>query len=98
MQDTPLQLACNNGHERVVTSLLSRGADVSRANKENKSCLQIAIEKGHRGVVKEILASEKWRQALSEETFYSDKKPRKTPLRQLMRRMPGKPYLYRQPS
>ena len=61
----------------------------TRVDKQNKTCLQIAIEKGHRGVVKEILSSSKWKQALSEENIAAKNKPRQTPLRHLMRKMPG---------
>ena len=42
-----------------------------------------------RGVVQEILNSNKWKDALSYESFVDYSKPRMTPLRKLVRKMPG---------
>lgn len=49
--DTPLHLACENGHLNVVTVLLMHGADKSIKNKNGKTALDIAKEKEFQTIV-----------------------------------------------
>lgn len=48
---TPLMAAAENGHERVVTLLLSRGADRSAVNDEGRSARDLAAAAGHAWLV-----------------------------------------------
>ncbi len=50
--DYPLHVACNEGAHEVVKLLLEKGALIDKVNNENKNCLDIAIAKKHREVIK----------------------------------------------
>ena len=45
---TPLQLACQEGHLKVVEVLLKNGAKVSNKNSNHLNSLDIAVENGHK--------------------------------------------------
>ena len=45
---TPLQLACQEGHLKVVQVLLENDAKVSNTNSHNQNSLDIAVENGHK--------------------------------------------------
>ena len=47
---TPLWIACQEGHENVVTLLLSHNADVNLAKSDGITPLWIACQKGHEHV------------------------------------------------
>jgi ankyrin repeat protein len=58
--DNPLHIACYEGAYEVVRLLLSKGAKIDALNNEGKNCLDIAISRGHREVVKVLLEDENW--------------------------------------
>uniref|UniRef100_A0A8D0LCJ2 Ankyrin repeat domain 22 n=1 Tax=Sphenodon punctatus TaxID=8508 RepID=A0A8D0LCJ2_SPHPU len=43
--DTPLICACRQGHNRIVSYLVSRNADVNLKNKKERTCLHYAVRK-----------------------------------------------------
>ncbi|NXJ66201.1 ANR22 protein, partial [Rostratula benghalensis] len=43
--DTPLICACKQGHNRIVSYLLKRNADVHLRNKKDRTCLHYAVRK-----------------------------------------------------
>ncbi|PKU33362.1 ankyrin repeat domain-containing protein 22 [Limosa lapponica baueri] len=43
--DTPLICACKQGHNRIVSYLLRRNADVHLRNKKDRTCLHYAVRK-----------------------------------------------------
>ncbi|KAJ5928365.1 hypothetical protein N7466_007321 [Penicillium verhagenii] len=52
---TPLLLAASSGHERVVSTLLDRGADLNTRDLFGNSALFLAAQKGHEELVKFLL-------------------------------------------
>ena len=53
--DTPLCLACDEGHIEVVALLLEKGAKVNAKDEDNNTPLHLACHKGHAGVVELLL-------------------------------------------
>lgn len=56
----PLHVACFEGAHEVVKLLLLQGAQIHKLNKENKNCLDIAISRGHKEVIRVLLDDENW--------------------------------------
>jgi ankyrin repeat protein len=54
--DYPLHVACYEGAHEVVKLLLLKGAAIDRLNDENQNCLDIAISRGHREVIRVLLS------------------------------------------
>ncbi len=48
VQVTPLMLACQEGHLKVVTVLLENNAKVSNRNSYNMNALDVAVDNGHK--------------------------------------------------
>lgn len=48
LQVTPLLLACQEGHLKVVQVLLENNAKVSNVNQHHENSLDIAVENGHK--------------------------------------------------
>ena len=46
-QSTPLQIACQDGHERIVTLLLKHGADPTYRNQDGYTAGDLALQNGH---------------------------------------------------
>ena len=77
--DTPdsnqLHIACNEGAHEVVRFLLHKGTPIDRLNEENKNCLDIAIDRGHKEVIKVLLNDANWHRLFcSSDNVESDKK------------------------
>jgi len=58
--DHPLHVACFEGAHEVVKLLLVQGAPIEKLNKENKNCLDIAISRGHKEVIRVLLDDKNW--------------------------------------
>jgi ankyrin repeat protein len=50
-RQTPLHLAVQNGHQKVVDFLISRGADVNCLDKSNRPALYYAIQNSHEEIM-----------------------------------------------
>lgn len=57
---TPLHTAAAEGAHEVVKLLLDKGAIIDKLDEMNRNCLDIAISKGHREVVKVLLEDPNW--------------------------------------
>ena len=55
--DTPLCLACDEGHVEVVALLLEKGAKVNTKDEDKNTPLHLACQKGHVGVVDLLLTN-----------------------------------------
>ncbi|KAJ1351396.1 hypothetical protein KIN20_007391 [Parelaphostrongylus tenuis] len=55
--DTPLTLACSNGHAQMVDVLVCRGANIEHRDKKGFTPLILAATGGHRDVVELLLNS-----------------------------------------
>jgi ankyrin repeat protein len=85
--NNPLHLSAMNGHCEIVKLLIEEGADISSKDMDEKTPLQIALEKGHKSVVKVIITSSVWEQALRT-AYHSDDKSMITPMRALIQNYP----------
>ena len=70
--DDPLHVACNEGSYEVVRLLLFKGAPIDILNNENKNCLDIAIEKEHREVIKVLLEDPNWEKLFLPERVFDE--------------------------
>ena len=50
--NTPLMLACREGHGRLVKLFVRKGADVAAHNLEGMTAEQLALSRRHTGIVK----------------------------------------------
>ena len=53
--ETPLFVACQNGHQNVVATLLKHGANINQAASENATPLFIASQNGYKDVVEVLI-------------------------------------------
>ncbi|XP_048577386.1 transient receptor potential cation channel subfamily A member 1 isoform X2 [Nematostella vectensis] len=64
MQDsngnTALHLACANDEVKIVKLLLDEGADVTMRNKDDKTCLDVAIDWERTEVAKALIQHDRW--------------------------------------
>ncbi|WAR08528.1 TRPA1-like protein, partial [Mya arenaria] len=84
---TPLMVASKNGHADVVEYLIKKDADVTKLDKKDHNCLDIAILNNHECVAKTIIKSNRWDKALKNYTK-TDDGMECTPFRKLIRHMP----------
>ncbi|CAI4227277.1 unnamed protein product [Auanema sp. JU1783] len=66
--DTPLTLACSNGHKDMVNILVARGANIEHRDKKGFTPLILAATGGHVGVVHALLTAGANIEAQSERT------------------------------
>lgn len=57
---TPLHTAAAEGAHEVVKLLLEKGAMIDKLDDQNRNCLDIAISRGHREVVRVLLEDPNW--------------------------------------
>ena len=61
----PLHIACHEGAYELVDLLLAKGAVIDILTEENKNCLDIAISRGHREVIKVLLKDKNWEKLIN---------------------------------
>jgi ankyrin repeat protein len=66
--ENPLHIACHEGAYEVVELLLVKGAPIDTLNRESKNCLDIAVSKGHRDVVRVLLDNNDWHKLIHTNT------------------------------
>ncbi|XP_071142052.1 ankyrin-3-like [Mytilus edulis] len=52
---SPIMIACEHGHTKIVKMLLELGADCNKCDKDDQSLIMIACEHGHTDIVKILL-------------------------------------------
>jgi hypothetical protein len=72
---TPLHAAAAEGAHEVVKLLLEKGASIDKLDDKNRNCLDIAISKGHREVVKVLLADPNWEKLIRLNNFDDENVP-----------------------
>ena len=53
---TPLHIACQNGHMKVIQILLARGADVDHRNVNRCTPLNLAVKAKHKETVRLLMS------------------------------------------
>ena len=84
-------LASQNGHKDVVCLLLTKGADVTIANRQYMNCLDCAIEAQQECTAMAIVASDQWLAALRSAHMNEDGSI-STPFRRAIKKMPNLAY------
>ncbi|XP_071497216.1 transient receptor potential cation channel subfamily A member 1 homolog [Diadema antillarum] len=87
--NTPLHLAAINGQMKIMRLLFERKADVTIKDWESMNCLDHAIKHGHEGVATLVLNHDKWWEVLCSARHDSKTGTSNTPMRELIRKMPG---------
>ena len=86
---TPLHLACQYGHSKVVKYLLEHKATPTLRNAQLYNCLEIAIMNHRVGLVKDVLFEHPlWRSMMRNAQPIEENKAYDTPMRKLIRYMP----------
>ncbi|XP_048765661.1 transient receptor potential cation channel subfamily A member 1 homolog isoform X2 [Ostrea edulis] len=85
---TPLHLASRYGHADVVKCLLDHFANVSQRDTDGNNCMDMAIDNNKPEVALVIINSDKWEDAMRNETPDIGTGLRTTPMRKLIKKMP----------
>nr|XP_022289771.1 transient receptor potential cation channel subfamily A member 1 homolog isoform X2 [Crassostrea virginica] len=85
---TPLHLASRYGHADVVKCLLDHSAKISQRDTDGNNCLDLAIDNNKPDVALVIINSDKWEEAMRNETPDIATGLRTTPMRKLIKKMP----------
>ncbi len=88
---TPLHLAAENGHAKLVDLLLSYGADLTKEDSQSMNPLERAIMSGQKNCVTSILEHKDWKVAMRTSHFTKDDHGTivpETPMRLLIRTYP----------
>ncbi|XP_071487222.1 transient receptor potential cation channel subfamily A member 1-like [Diadema antillarum] len=89
LQMTPLHLACKTGYIDMVKLLVyNEQTDILLRDIDGLNCLDHAIENRHDDIANFFVRHDKWKELMSVCTWDSEKKKRKTPMRQLIKHMP----------
>ncbi|XP_033631150.1 transient receptor potential cation channel subfamily A member 1-like [Asterias rubens] len=83
-KNTPLHLACIEGHYPAAKLLLRAGAELTHKNKEDKFVLDVAIQNRDDEIGKVILSSTQWESAMSNRD-----KQGLSPMKKLIEEMPN---------
>ncbi|CAF4219699.1 unnamed protein product, partial [Rotaria sordida] len=87
---TPLHLACQYGHSKVVKYLLEHNASPTLRDAQLYNCLERAIVNHHDKLVKDILFEHPlWRSMMRNAQLIKGIKAYDTPMRKLIRYMPN---------
>ncbi len=70
--DCPLHTACFEGAHEVVRVLLNKGSIIDKLNHDNKNCLDVAISRGHREVVRVLLSDPNWAKLIRLNNVYNE--------------------------
>lgn len=65
-RQTLLHLACKNNHLKVVDFLLSKAADPTKFDRQGKTCLQVALERGYIDIGERLLLEQAVKKDLNE--------------------------------
>ncbi|XP_072178741.1 transient receptor potential cation channel subfamily A member 1-like [Diadema setosum] len=89
LQMTPLHLACKTGYIDMVKLLVyNEQTDILLRDIDGLNCLDHAIDNRHDDIANFFVSHDKWKELMSVCTWDSEKKKRKTPMRQLIKHMP----------
>ena len=83
----PLHLAAKYGHVKVFDILMKNYAKITKKGYEDKTALDIAIDKAQQGIICTIINGAMWREAFKM-TSTTEKGAVDTPLRKLIRQFP----------
>ena len=84
----PLHLAAKYGHIEVFELLVANMADITRKGSDDKTALDIAIDREQRGIIRTIINGVKWKEAFQMPST-TEKGALDTPLRKLIRQFPN---------
>ena len=84
---SPLHLAAEKGHVAIFNFLVEKGAEITKSGPDEKSVLELAIEKGQREVIRSIIKCPQWKEAFRMPCT-SMNEELNTPLRMLIKEIP----------
>lgn len=64
-----MHVAAAEGAHEVVKLLLEKGANIDKLDENNRNCLDIAISRGHREVVRVLLEDKNWQKLIRLNNF-----------------------------
>lgn len=85
---TPLHVACENGHTKIVECLLEREASTTLRNAQAYNCLEVAIINQQEDIVRKLMEHPSWRQMMRNAQPIDDSEAYDTPMRKVIRYMP----------
>ena len=83
----PLHLAAKYGHVGIFDLLVENKADITQRGRDQKTALDVAIEREQRAIIQKIIQGDNWKEAFRIPST-SDRGELDTPLRRLIRQMP----------
>ncbi|CAF1318112.1 unnamed protein product [Rotaria sp. Silwood1] len=86
---TPLHVACEKGHIKLVRFLLENGASTTIRDARCYNCLEIAITGQHEDIVKILFDHPAWREMMRNAQPIEQSEGFDTPMRKLIRYLPN---------